>query len=205
MVMTQGWIKDNVQEGTPIKVARIYMKNATLAGDDLFIDNLFIGSDYDNYIRTSLPATPNGNFVYDVEVSKIDLGFDINFMAANCGHDFPLLGIKDATVLSGSAEPYSDIVVYGHPDFTAGTNMAVGRIVAATKPVTGSFELELNGKLVTVAADATAKKMKELVETNLDTGIVLVNQYGTCAGYAWDVEWASKGGNQPLIKVWCVV
>ncbi|XP_072028391.1 fibrocystin-L-like [Amphiura filiformis] len=31
--------------------------------------------------------------------------------------------------------------------------------------------------------------------------LVLVNQYGTCAGYAWDVEWASKGGNQPLIKV----
>ena len=48
MVMTQGWIKDNVMEGTPIKVARIFMEVATLPGDELFIDNLFIGSDNDN-------------------------------------------------------------------------------------------------------------------------------------------------------------
>ena len=46
--MTQGWIKDNVMEGTPIKVARIFMEVAALPGDELFIDNLFIGSDNDN-------------------------------------------------------------------------------------------------------------------------------------------------------------
>ena len=46
--MTQGWIKDNVLEGSAIKVSRIYVENATLPGDDLFIDNLFIGSDNDN-------------------------------------------------------------------------------------------------------------------------------------------------------------
>ena len=92
---------------------------------------------------------PNGVFVIDVEVSKIDLGFDITFTPANCGHDFPLIGIKDATILSGSADPDSSIVVYGHPEFTPGTNMAVGRIVSATKPVTGTFELELDEKFVT--------------------------------------------------------
>ena len=52
-----------------------------------------------------------------------------------------------------------------------------------------------------MSANAPAKKVKELVETNLDTGIVLVNQYGTCAGYEWEIEWASKGGDQPLMKV----
>ncbi len=100
-------------------------------------------------IRTSLPAMPNGNLVYDVNVTSIDLGFDISFTTASCGHDFPLLGIKGATVLFGSPEPGSDVVVYGHEDFTPGTNIAVGRIVSATKPVTGIFELELDGKSVT--------------------------------------------------------
>ena len=47
MVMTQGWIKDNVLEGSTILMQRIFVEVAMLPDDALHIDNLFIGSESD--------------------------------------------------------------------------------------------------------------------------------------------------------------
>ena len=53
----------------------------------------------------------------------------------------------------------------------------------------------------TVSVQSTARQIKNAVETNLDTGNVIVERDGDCYGYDWEIEWVSKGGSQGLIEV----
>ena len=52
-----------------------------------------------------------------------------------------------------------------------------------------------------IPANASAEHLKTVLENNLATGAVSVTRLGSCAGYQWEVEWSSTGGDQPTISV----
>ncbi|XP_072034192.1 fibrocystin-L-like [Amphiura filiformis] len=171
--------------------------------DNYYIDNLYLGrstlaeSDWNRQPA----ARPNGILVADVNVTKSDSTFKITMTPAKCGHNFPLLGIQGAQVHSRSdnANGNTEVKYLKRKDEGA-VLFNVKRLESASPPVTGSFTLKWNGKQVQVPANADAKKMKRQIE-RLGTGIVAVVRSGQCSGYAWDVEWTSRGGSQPLIQV----
>ena len=93
-------------------------------------------------------ANPNGILVSDVNVTKTDATFDITMTPASCGHDFPLLGIKDAGVLAGSTEADSNSVVYNKTISSGVVLYKVERKMAASPPVEGKFTLKWGNKSV---------------------------------------------------------
>ncbi len=78
-----------------------------------------------------------------VTVSKIDNGFQVAMTPGKCGHDFPLIGFRNAAVIKGSSKADSDEAIYYSQDFDSGTNFQVTRVQEASRPVSGMLNLQL--------------------------------------------------------------
>ncbi|XP_022097673.1 fibrocystin-L-like isoform X1 [Acanthaster planci] len=189
------WVYNQHLSGTALRFERIRVFR--IEGQDLFLDNLYIGRSVPQYVREQRAASPNGIFVLDASVHKTDLSFNITLTPAACGNDFPLIGIKDANISTNS----SSEVAYWSETWPSDTMISVQRRVPATPPIGGTFEIELYGVNFEVSAQATADQLKEALQANLDIGSLEVFREGSCSGYSWEVEWLSKGGKQPLMQV----
>ncbi|XP_038045747.1 fibrocystin-L-like [Patiria miniata] len=196
-IATKSWFYDSHKEGYPLKVERIRLFEAD--GQDFFIDNMYIGNDEPTYTRTQAAVQPNGITVTEVNVNKRGYSFDITFTSGKCGFGYPLLSIKDAVKTTDE----TDRAVYTSSAWPSGVSISVVRPDKATEPITGTFDLGWNvtKTQIKVSSDATAEKLKEMLEGNFDIGTLKVTREGTCAGYTWRVEWLSKGGSQPLLQV----
>ncbi|XP_071792804.1 fibrocystin-L-like isoform X2 [Asterias amurensis] len=177
------WMSSHALRGTPLLIERlsIFRNEAR----DLFIDNLYIGRTVPNYVREQRAAMPNGIFITDASVTKRAKSFSVSLTPAQCGYDFPLIGI------TGAADQVNPQRI----------PISVTRTVSATPPVGGMFGIGLYGKVFQVPAQATADELKELLQANLDIGSLEVFREGTCAGLSWEIEWTSKGGRQPLMEL----
>ncbi|XP_071944840.1 fibrocystin-L-like [Antedon mediterranea] len=169
-------------------------------GGDFYIDNLNIGSSTITYIPTRSAARPNNMFVTDISVVKYYNNFNIT-LTANCAYGFPLLQVKAATITNGSVEGESDYVVYSNSYWRKGTTISIHRLIAASKPISGSFMMEWNGKNFAVHATYSAKQMKDLLEGYFATGVVAVEKTSTCSSAIWTIEWTDIGGNHEPIEV----
>ncbi|XP_038070546.1 fibrocystin-L-like isoform X1 [Patiria miniata] len=194
-LVQSSWVYGQHLSGTALRFERIRVR--AVEGQDLFLDNLYIGSSIPQYVREQRAASPNGVFVLDASVTKTHFSFDITLTPSNCGYDFPLLEIKDANVTANGSE----VAWYWTETWPADTMISVQRQVAATPPIGGTFEIELYGVNFKLPALATADQLKEALQANLDIGSLEVFREGSCSGYSWEVEWLSKGGSQPLMKV----
>ncbi|XP_071793632.1 fibrocystin-L-like isoform X1 [Asterias amurensis] len=189
------WVFAQAASGTPLMIERIRLFREE--GQDFYIDNLFIGSTAPEYVREQRAARPNGIFVTDAAVTKQVYSFGISLTPAQCGYDFPLIGIVGAT----SQVNDSESMVYESASWPNDVSISVTRTVSATPPIGGTFDISMDGQVFEVSAQATADKLKELLQANLDIGSLDVFREGTCAGFSWEVEWTSKGGRQPLMEV----
>ncbi|XP_072025342.1 fibrocystin-L-like [Amphiura filiformis] len=196
LVSNQGWIKDDAYGGTGLYVTSIKLPTPD-ADNPLYIDNVFIGSTDNSYTRVQAPADLDGIVVSDLTVTSTSLGFDITMTPGSCTYGFPLLGFQDTSVAAGSAELNSDNVFYKGDGFT----MEVTRMAPATVPVSGPFVLSSNGREVEVSTRTSANQMKEVLESFLDTGTVVVHKESSCYESTWDIEWTTKGGRQPILEI----
>ncbi|XP_077870118.1 fibrocystin-L-like [Saccoglossus kowalevskii] len=198
-------LEDILQAGSklPREVA-FYILSITLKGEyeeDFYVDNIFIGSGRVSYLITSPAAKPNGIFVSNVNVEKINNAFDIVMFPEKCGFDFPLFGIRDVGIISGSRDADSDYVEYCTSAACGdGADIVINREQSATPPVGGTFQIELDGKRAVVPADATESDMQEIFDNSFDIGVSVVRT-DTCAGYTWTIEFVKAGGNHPPMSV----
>uniref|UniRef100_A0ABM0MU86 Fibrocystin-L-like n=1 Tax=Saccoglossus kowalevskii TaxID=10224 RepID=A0ABM0MU86_SACKO len=168
---------------------------------DFYIDSLFIGSGPVSYVITSPAARPNGLFISNVNVEKYNNTFDIVMLPENCGFDFPLIGMKNASIISGSRDADSDYVEYCTSAACGdGADIVINREQSATPPVGGTFQIELGGKIAVVPADATESDIEEIFDNSFDMG-VSAERIGTCSGYTWTIEFTKAGGNHPPMSV----
>ncbi|XP_070541075.1 fibrocystin-L-like [Ptychodera flava] len=168
--------------------------------EDFYIDNLFIGTDIANYLRSSRAARPNGLFITGVKVDEIDGGWEIAMSAENCGFDYPLLGIQGMDIAAGSPDPDSDYVSYLNDtgDFTC--IFTVDRLTSATPPLTGNLLIELDNMTTNFAVDSTVQDVEDLFSTYFDYS-VSVERSGTCSGYDWTIDFSGTGGNHPEMVI----
>ncbi|XP_006825958.1 fibrocystin-L-like [Saccoglossus kowalevskii] len=181
-----------------------YILSITLKGEleeDFYIDNVFIGAGHVSYVITSPAARPNGLFISNVTVEKYNNTFDVAMLPENCGFDFPLIGMKNASIISGSRDADSDYVEYCTSAACGdGADIVINREQSATPPVGGTFQIELGGKIAVVPADATESDMQEIFDNSFDIGVSVVRT-DTCAGYTWTIEFSKAGGNHPPMSV----
>ncbi|XP_041477742.1 fibrocystin-L-like isoform X1 [Lytechinus variegatus] len=167
---------------------------------DYFVDYVTIGrqmSQSSEEIQRSRPARPNGIFVTDIDVELMEgnTGFGITMIGAHCSYNFTLLEITGGNVLTENAGG----VTYG---LSGDSKVAVDRVQAATPPVTGTFDLEFDGKIARgFRALVTGEALKQRLEVELMTGFVKVTRLGFCSAYSWQVEFTGNGGSQPLLQV----
>ena len=72
------------------------------------------------------------------------LNFDVTFVAANCGNDYPLLGIKDAVVEHGSTNGVS--VTFSDSSWPQNATVTITRIEKSSPPVTGNVTISWKNK-----------------------------------------------------------
>ncbi|KAJ8026005.1 Fibrocystin-L [Holothuria leucospilota] len=192
------WIAQHYKSSGGLKVHVIELYGDSTAG--FYIDNLYIGSSLDNYVRTSRAPKPNDIFILDISVEKVNDSFSITFMAAECGYGFPLIGIEGAYNVSGSVN--DEVVEYRNEDWPGNVTLEVMRNQPAAPPIGGTFDIIQDGVTIpAVNVRTSASKMKSLLQAYFDIGTVDVERTGSCFGYQWDISWTSKGGSQPLIEV----
>ncbi|XP_035686784.1 fibrocystin-L-like [Branchiostoma floridae] len=155
------------------------------SGDDFFIDNIFIGKvepmPSENVAnRRRLAAQLGGTMVKEVEVDKVESGYDVTFIPYNCGHSFPLMQAQ--VTCSGDC----------------GVN--VDQLQVASLPVQGSFYITFDGRVAEVPANATEDDLVDILK--LELGIdAKVELEGECSGYKWKIEWLLDGGDKDDLVV----
>ena len=150
--------------------------------------------------QLKLAVRPNGVFVKSVDVTKVTLDwpslycrnesnpfscyiykslFTVKFNVLDCGHNMTLLkGLPNETI-------------------------AVHRLLSATPPVTGSFDVHFEGTTIrNIQADYNATQLKSLLDRYLpNEGPFEVSQSGNCARPSWSISWTKRGGDRPLMSV----
>ncbi|XP_066276424.1 fibrocystin-L-like [Branchiostoma lanceolatum] len=153
--------------------------------EDFFIDNFFIGkvepmppANVANSRR--LAAQLGGNVVREVEVDKVEGGYDVTFIPYNCGHSFPLMNAQVTC--------------------TGDCGVNVEQLQAASLPVQGHFYITFDGRVAEVPADATDEDLADVLK--LELGIdAKVEREGECSGYKWKIEWLLDGGDKADLEV----
>lgn len=94
-------------------------------------------------VRTSRAPKPNDIFILDISIEKVNDSFSITFMAAECGYDFPLIGIEGAYNVSGSVN--DEVMEYRNEDWPGNVTLEVMRNQPAAPPIGGTFDLTQDG------------------------------------------------------------
>ncbi|XP_078617867.1 fibrocystin-L-like isoform X2 [Branchiostoma floridae x Branchiostoma japonicum] len=172
--------------------------------EDYFIDDLYIGrtalvNNVEDVLlqRASAPDL-DGNLIEDVMVSKTEgeSVYNITFVPYNCGHDFPLMGVR-----SSSKSGNRNRKTYTFPNTGTSSQIVIEREWGATPPITGTMDISYKGAtLMGIASDISASDLKAQLLT-IGTGDVSVARDGSCSGYKWTVDWLLSGGDKPALQV----
>ncbi|KAK3740701.1 hypothetical protein QZH41_019065 [Actinostola sp. cb2023] len=190
-------ISKGATERTSYEIEYIRVMRDVKSTDDYFIDEFWIDQS-EVFVRpTSLPAMPGGYLIESFSVSQVSArNFSICMTPAKCGTGIPLMAVDGSTVESQTSSS-ATYKING-----VESRVKVERTQSATPPTTGTFDVTYKGKSVkAIPANATAEKLKQLMEERFDVGDLLVQRTGSCSGYTWAITWSSKGGNHPQLEV----
>ncbi|XP_061597205.1 fibrocystin-L-like isoform X1 [Cololabis saira] len=120
--------------------------------------------------------------------------YEIRAVPLECASGFPLLEVGFLQ-MSGSSEDTTE--------FSAGdASVNVSRPFRATPPLNGTFDVEFNGgRAEGLSVDISEEDLKFALEGIAGMGQVQVKQQGSCRRPKWRVEWLTKPGDQPLMKI----
>ncbi|XP_072562121.1 PKHD1 like 1, tandem duplicate 1 [Paramormyrops kingsleyae] len=141
-----------------------------------------------------------GLFLQWVSVHKLQsmqtshISYEITAAPFNCGHNVPLLAAEFLQVTNHS----EDMAKFEDGN----ASVTVTRLSRASPPLSGTFDLEINGnRLQGLAVDVTAEDLRYAMQGVPAAGQLQVTHSGSCHSYDWQVEWRSNPGSQPLIQI----
>uniref|UniRef100_H2YG49 Uncharacterized protein n=1 Tax=Ciona savignyi TaxID=51511 RepID=H2YG49_CIOSA len=192
--------------GSNIKVRQIYLQPGSDPDTDLYVDNVFIASsvtlDSDQvqaFQRRIRPSAVPTIQLESVSVTKTNDVYDVTFNPANCGNDFPLLGVaftnQMTSVSAGEA-------VYGG-DWSSNSTIRVNRTSTASPDVTGTFDIGFSnanfGSLMALPTNISSDDLALQLQSLAGVKSVSVERIGNCYGYSWTATFLSPGGKYPDI------
>uniref|UniRef100_A0A3P8VF56 PKHD1 like 1, tandem duplicate 2 n=1 Tax=Cynoglossus semilaevis TaxID=244447 RepID=A0A3P8VF56_CYNSE len=121
--------------------------------------------------------------------SDSQISYQIQARPVDCAFDFPMIEVGFLQSVSSS----SDAAV-----FQEGTGtVSVSRPHRATRPLSGTFDVEIYGGR---AEDIGEDDLKYALEGIEGTGQLKVQWRGSCRRPKWRVEWLTKPGDQPMFQ-----
>ncbi|XP_068431576.1 PKHD1 like 1, tandem duplicate 1 [Clinocottus analis] len=175
-------------------------------GGDFYVDVVHIGKN---------PTTNNGNAVHlkrrpppfessgwsfeTIAVTKDAsaaprISYEVKARPVACAHGFPLLTVGFLQ-MSNSSE---DAAAYR----AGAAAVSVSRPHRATAPLNGTFAVEIyGGRAEGLSVDISGEDLKYALQGIAGMGEVKVHKQGSCRNPRWRVQWLSRPGNQPLLKV----
>uniref|UniRef100_H2YQB4 Polycystic kidney and hepatic disease 1 (autosomal recessive)-like 1 n=1 Tax=Ciona savignyi TaxID=51511 RepID=H2YQB4_CIOSA len=192
--------------GSNFKVRQISLHDGSDTDMDLYVDNFFIASsvnlvseqvqEFQRRIRPSAVPTIQLESVF---VTKTNDVYDVIFFPANCGNDFPLLGVAFMNQVT-PVSPNED--VYGG-DWESNSSIRVSRTSSASPDVTGTFDIgfsdETFGNLRALPTDISSNDLALQLQSLAGVKDVSVVRSGNCYGYSWTATFLSPGGKYPDI------
>ncbi|NP_001305057.1 PKHD1 like 1, tandem duplicate 1 isoform X1 [Danio rerio] len=141
----------------------------------------------------------SGLFLSNITVSKrtnsSQISYEITATPYNCGNGVPLIEIG---FLQKMASSTGDLLIQSQGDATA----TIIRPQKASPPLTGTFDVEFNGRSVEgLAVDISAADLQYALQGIPELGQLQVQKSGNCKGYTWNIQWLTIPGNQPLLKI----
>ncbi|XP_054766411.2 fibrocystin-L-like [Lytechinus pictus] len=199
--ISTSWISNEWLSGTGVYMERIRLYEKT--DQEFWVDNIFVGVKEDSYGVRVPAARPNDNFILDASVEATNSGYIVELEPAQCGHNFPLIGIQGGQINAGSTDAGSDFATYSGRMWDDGASVTVSSVQRSTPPIQGTFNLaqEGGGEVYGISGQSTASQLKDALETYLDVGDLSVTRSGECTGYRYNIKWNSKGGSQGLLQV----
>ncbi|XP_061110160.1 fibrocystin-L-like isoform X2 [Conger conger] len=177
------------------------------SSQDFYVDVVHLGRrpttvDVNAVVQTRKPAALArlGIHVSRISVQKVPEAdasrarYEITASPFDCGHAFPLLSVGFLQV-SHSSE---DTALFSE----GGANVTVTRVRKASPPMSGTFDVEIYGKLIEgLAANISAADLQFALEGIPEVGQLQVIRYGACTGYSWRLQFLTSPGAQPLIQI----
>uniref|UniRef100_A0A3P9KTK4 Polycystic kidney and hepatic disease 1 (autosomal recessive)-like 1 n=1 Tax=Oryzias latipes TaxID=8090 RepID=A0A3P9KTK4_ORYLA len=177
------------------------------SGADFYVDAVYIGkwltTNEENVIpnkRRPPPFESSGKsfeaFTVTKDQSKASqFSYTIKATPVDCGFDFPLLQIAFLSKTSNSSD---EATVF----MEAGASVNITRPHRASPPLSGTFDVEIfGGQVKDLSVDISEKDLKYALEGIEGMGQVQVQKSGNCRRPNWRVEWLTKPGDQPLMKI----
>lgn len=149
--------------------------------------------------QTKLAVRPNGIFVKSVDVTKVTQDWP-SLYCRNESNPFSCYAYKSLFIVQFNVHDcgHNMTLLRGSPNDT----IAVDRLLSATPPVTGSFDVHFEGTIIkNIRADYNATQLKALLDRYLpNEGPFEVSQSGNCARPSWSISWTERGGDRPLMR-----
>ncbi|KAM6899772.1 PKHD1 like 1, tandem duplicate 1 [Xenentodon cancila] len=191
--------------GSRHAVLEIYLYK-DVSGADFYVDAVHIGRtpitiDYNAvpHKRRPPPFESSGKSFDMFTVTKdqsaaSQIRYKIKAVPVACSFGFPLLEIAFLQ-MSNSSE---DTAEYSE----GGASANVTRPFRATPPLNGTFDVEAyGGRAEGLSVDISEEDLKYALEGIAGMGQVAVKKQGSCRMPMWSVEWLTRPGDQPLLKI----
>ncbi|XP_072303332.1 fibrocystin-L-like [Eucyclogobius newberryi] len=170
---------------------------------DFYIDAVHIGRSPTTYDENAVamkrrppPFESSGRAFESISVSKNSsaMSYQISAKTMDCAFGFPMIEV-------GFMQKSKDDEDMGN--FTEGAAVVtVTRTHKATPPLNGTFDVEIYEDHVKgLSIDINEEDLERDLQRISEMGEVEVKYVGTCRKPQWRVEWVSKPGNQPEIKI----
>ncbi|XP_067888793.1 PKHD1 like 1, tandem duplicate 1 [Heterodontus francisci] len=181
-------------------------------GQDFFVDTVYIGqqattNNRDDIPLRTRPALFDKGIIIEqfivtqggVNDANVYNQYEVTMVPLNCSYNIPLLEVGFAQAASNGMK---DEMVHRASTWPEGSVLRVRRTEAASPPITGTLDIEIFGKsLKDLPVNSTASEMQYALHTIPEIGTVSVTKSGNCAACQWTVQWLSKAGNQPTLKI----
>ncbi|OWF48084.1 Fibrocystin-L [Mizuhopecten yessoensis] len=156
---------------------------------DVLVDDVYFGQhattlDTDDAHLRRLVCAPNGYKITDVDVAKHGDTYDISLTTVLGGHGFPIFTVDDTQV-------------------PPNTTVSVIRTVAASTPLSGTFDLTLRGQTITsIPVGIGRNDITAIIEGFTDIGLVLVTSTGDGVfNMYWRFRFDTYPGNLEQIQM----
>ncbi|TSK31508.1 Fibrocystin-L [Bagarius yarrelli] len=171
---------------------------------DYYIDTVQLGrtvtvSDTNVALLNRRPPAlaDSGHIIERLSVQKLntsDIIYKLTAAPYNCAFNFPLLQIGFMERINSN----KDMLVLAQDTVT----VTVTRLQEASPPLTGTFSVEIFGQTVKdLPVDISADNLKYALQSIPELGLLSVNSKDDCKGYAWEINWLTKAGKQPLLQI----
>ncbi|KAM4540003.1 PKHD1 like 1, tandem duplicate 1 [Odontesthes bonariensis] len=176
------------------------------SGEDFYVDAVHIGkrptTADENAVslkRRPPPLESSGKSFQAFSVTRYEsaasqIRYEIKATPLECAFGFPLLD-------AGFFQPFN--ISEDAAEFRGGgATVTITRLRRATPPLSGTFDVEIYGdRAEGLSVDISEEDLKYALEGIAGMGRLKVAKQGSCRRPKWRVEWLTKPGDQPLMKV----